>query len=255
MKPEPGSPYSESFYNAQRAGSEASARIVVPIIHAIFRPSSVVDVGCGLGTWLAAFGDSGVVDIAGIDGHWVDPELLCIPEEAFTKLDLSRPFSLERTFDLALCLEVAEHLEHELARTFVGSLVSLSSIVVFSAAIPAQGGTHHVNERWPDYWRGLFAEYGYTVVDCLRPRIWQEDEVDYWYAQNMLVFVQHDVLSSRPELSEMARRTQLSMLNLVHPRMFLVARNAPPPEARMRSLLRRGRNRIGRLARQAFKKD
>ena len=215
--------YSGSFYADQRDGSSASARIVVPLLCELFAPTSVVDVGCGVGGWLSEFRRQGVEDIVGVDGPWVEPSELSIPVEAFRAIDVSRPIELERHFDLCLCLEVAEHVAEKHAQQLVDSLVSLAPLVVFSAAIPLQSGVHHVNEQWPRYWASRFESRSYAVLDCVRPRIWENDNVQWWYAQNMLVFARRDVLPRRPDLRRLADRTQRNMLNLVHPRMLAMA--------------------------------
>lgn len=253
MLPEPC--YSESFYAQQRDGSVASARVVVPILRELFDPRSVVDVGCGVGGWLAEFRREGVEDIVGLDGAWVNSSQLLIPEQAFGVVDVSRPIEQERDFDLCLCLEVAEHIAKEHAQQLVDSLVSLAPLVVFSAAIPLQTGTRHVNEQWPDYWASLFEQRGYAVLDCVRPRIWEERAVQWWYAQNMLVFARDDVLLQRRDLRELAERTQRSMLNLAHPRMLamVAASGTATPSSRswrsrLSSLLCRARERLSTRA-------
>src|SRR5262249_50066622 len=149
---------------------------------------SIVDVGCGLGTWLAAFRELGVTDVVGIDGEYVDRDLLEIPQEQFREVDLSAPFSLDRTFDLAISLEVAEHLPPEAAEAFVESVARLAPVVLFSAAIPFQSGNHHLNEQWPDYWTTLFRRHNYVPIDCIRGKIWDNYEVEPWYVQNSLIF-------------------------------------------------------------------
>ena len=94
-------------------------------------------------------------------------ENLPIPKKNFFAVDLKRPLQLERRFDLVLSLEVAEHLPEECAATFVESLIGLGSVILFSAAIPFQGGTHHVNEQWSNYWVKNFQEREYVVIDTL----------------------------------------------------------------------------------------
>jgi SAM-dependent methyltransferase len=253
----PESCYSDAFYAAQRDGSLASAQTVVPLLREMFDPQSVVDVGCGVGGWLVAFRREGVEDVVGLDGAWLSPSRLRIPEQAFRVVDLSRPIDLERGFDLCLCLEVAEHVAEEHAQQLVDSLVSLAPLVVFSAAVPLQTGTHHVNEQWPRYWASRFEKRGYVVLDCVRSRIWEESAVQWWYAQNMLVFARDDVLQQRPDLRELAERTQRSMLNLVHPRMLamVAASGAATLSSRSRhshltSLLRSARVRLSARATQ-----
>jgi hypothetical protein len=93
--------------------------------------------------------------------------------------------------------------------------------VLFSAAIPYQGGTGHVNERWPDYWAALFERHGYVVVDAIRKRVWRDRQVASWYAQNILVYVRPEVLPRFPALAAAAAATDRGQLSLVHPRRYL----------------------------------
>ena len=65
----------------------------------------------------------------------------------FTAVDLRDSFAIGRTFDLAISLEVAEHPPEEFAEPLVERLVTAAPFVLFSAAIPEQGGIHHVNEQ------------------------------------------------------------------------------------------------------------
>jgi SAM-dependent methyltransferase len=213
--------YDERFFEELREGARRSARVIVPLIVDRVRPRSVVDVGCGLGTWLAVFLENGIADVVGVDGDYVDRARLEIPPESFLPRDLSRALHLDRTFDLAVSLEVAEHLPAECAATFVDSLTTLSPFVVFSAAIPFQGGTNHVNEQWPDYWAALFEERGFAPVDCIRREVWSNEAVEWWYAQNILLFVDERRLAVPPDAGMPFQRTPRGELALVHPRQYL----------------------------------
>ena len=135
--------YDRRFYEESRDGSLASARVVVPLILDLVPVKSVCDVGCGVAPWLSVFRERGVHDILGVDGDYVDTKLLCIPADRFIPLDLSQPVTLERRFDLVVSLEVAEHLPESRAASFVHDLTALASVVMFSAAVPGQDGTHH----------------------------------------------------------------------------------------------------------------
>jgi SAM-dependent methyltransferase len=213
-------------------GAMESAQAIVPLVIDLVQPRSVIDVGCGTATWLSVLHRHGVEDVLGVDGSYVDPAQLLIPAQDFIAHDLSDPIQLARRFDLALSLEVAEHLPAASAPTLVKSLVDLAPVVLFSAAIPGQGGIHHVNERWPDYWAALFAEHGFIPVDAVRPRIWTNLAVEPWYAQNMLLFVSRDALSRFPALKAEAERND-RILTLVHPRIFELYRpDSSPPSAR-----------------------
>jgi SAM-dependent methyltransferase len=181
--------YTPSFYNLTAKQVNASARVCVPLFLDLLHPTSVVDVGCGQGEWLAELSNQGIDDYRGVDGpHIADAQLL-IPTDRFDRRELDQPFTLERTFDLVFCLEVAEHLPEMAAPRFVDCLTSLGPAVVFSAAVPGQGGTNHVNEQWPWYWKELFARRGYVQLDPFRQTIWKNPDVAVYYQHNLLLYV------------------------------------------------------------------
>jgi SAM-dependent methyltransferase len=214
-------PYTAGFYDTIRAGARRSAQIVVPMVLKLIRANSVVDVGCGDGTWLAVFRELGVQDTLGLDGDYVDRQLLQIPPDQFIPSNLSRPFKVGRSFDLAVSLEVAEHLPAESAEGFVLSLTQLAPVVFFSAAIPFQGGTKHVNEQWPDYWTNLFGSRGYLAIDCIRMNIWDDENVEFWYRQNCLIFARSSFIASHDALRTAYEATNAHALRLVHPQRYL----------------------------------
>jgi SAM-dependent methyltransferase len=214
-------PYTGDYHKALRDGARRSAEVVVPLVLALARPRSVVDVGCGLGTWLAVFAEHGVEDVRGVDGAYVERSALEIPPGSFIAWDLEQPLRLGRTFDLVVSLEVAEHLPARCAETFVASLAGLGPLVLFSAAAPHQGGCGHVNEQWPDYWARLFTGHGLVPVVCLRRAIWNDERVDWWYAQNVLLFAAPALLARCPALAAERERTGLVPLALVHPKRYL----------------------------------
>lgn len=218
----------------------SSAEVIVPLVIDLIAPSSVVDVGCGRGIWLEVFRASGVADVLGIDGSWLSPEDLKIPHQQFMSADLERPIRSERHFDLVVSLEVAEHLPSETAETLVNSLVGLGPVVLFSAAIPFQGGRRHVHERWPDYWSELFRRRNYLVIDWLRRQIWTNERVEWWYAQNILLFALRDYVDTHPRLKEAHQLTTLQQLSIVHPKKYLHQRRllSDPRRIGLRRILR-----------------
>lgn len=151
----------------------------------------------------------------------MDRGQLEIPAERFQAADLERPLSLNRRFDLVVSLEVAEHLAAECADNFVESLTRLGPAVLFSAAIPYQGGACHVNEQWPSYWVKRFQGRGYEPVDCLRRRVWQDRRVEWWYAQNTLLYAERGYLDRHPLLNREYEFAGGTALPLVHPKRFL----------------------------------
>jgi SAM-dependent methyltransferase len=225
-------PYNTEFYKQQQGGSFRSAGVVVAALMRFINFNSVIDVGCGVGTWLRALMEHGVSDVVGVDGDYVDRAALQIPEDQFLSKDIRLPLEVGRRFELAMSLEVAEHLPAECAAGFVRELVGLAPVVLFSAAIPFQGGTSHINEQWPEYWSDLFKNYGYTPIDCIRPQVWNDPRVDWWYAQNILLYANEEVMASNVVLAEWSRRVPLSQLSIVHPRNYLRVAGTPPQSVR-----------------------
>lgn len=162
---------------------QRSAKAIVPYLCSLIQPKSVIDVGCGEGWWLAEFAKCGVERLVGVEQN---VEILAAGE--LIRRDLEQPLVLQEQFDLCLCLETAEHLSPERAHSFVQNLCHLSDVVVFSAAIPRQGGNNHINEQWPRYWCELFAEFTYEGSDTLRWKFWDNREVEVWYRQNIILF-------------------------------------------------------------------
>jgi SAM-dependent methyltransferase len=212
-------PYDDRFYRLLDATAEASAAKIVPIVLELWPARSVVDFGCGDGGWLAAFQSAGVDDVLGLDGPWIDMSLLKIPASQFRRVALDELVAFDRRFDLAISLEVAEHLAPDRADLFVTSLTSLAPVVLFSAAVPGQGGVHHVNEQWPSYWTARFGARGYQAID-IRPSIWNDEAVAWWYRQNLLLFASPAAISERQELMQAAMRSPSEPPALVHPELF-----------------------------------
>lgn len=177
--------YDAAFYDTIRDGTRRSAAAVVPLVDAAVRPRTVIDIGCGEGWWAATFADHGA-EVIGVDGAYVTGSPL---GDRFVAHDLTQPLPAHLGgFDLAVSLEVAEHLPESRADSFVADLCALAPAVLFSAAIPGQGGTGHVNEQYPAYWVERFAANGMTASGALRWAIWDNPDVENWYKANTLVF-------------------------------------------------------------------
>jgi SAM-dependent methyltransferase len=210
--------YDAGYYSDVEDKAVTSARTVLPWLLDLLRPRSIVDVGCGTGAWLATSMELGVQDCLGLDGPWVPREDLRFPEDLFRLVDLGRPLHEGRTFDLAICLEVAEHLPAAAAETIVASLAELAPVILFSASVPGQRGDHHVNEQWPPYWAQRFASRGLDAFDIVRPRFWQEPAVAWWYAQNVVLYVAREAQLPDHVRAELGRPGEPP--SLVHPGML-----------------------------------
>ena len=153
--------------------------VLVDVIADTFAPGSVLDVGCGEGFLVEEFRSRGA-EAFGVDGD----DMAGVDRV----VDLCDPPHLGR-WDVAVSLEVGEHLPASAAKGFVRLLCESAPVVVFSAAIPGQGGPNHVNEQWPAYWVELFAECGHVHGSgALRQALWGDERVESWYRQNLLVF-------------------------------------------------------------------
>ncbi len=227
-------PYRADFYKTYIEESRGSARSLLPHVVRMFGPSSVVDIGCGVGTWLSVFRELGVPKTLGIDGAYVDTSQLLIDRGMFKSHDLSKALRLDERFDLAVSLEVAEHIPIESAQTFVDTLTGLAPLVLFSAAIPFQGGDHHVNEQWPEYWIEHFSRRNYVAYDCIRPLVWDDPSVAYYYAQNAFICVHRERVRDYSALSSLTPAA--GPLSRVHPRRWIEAND--PRRQPLRPVLR-----------------
>lgn len=199
--------YSENFYKFIEE-TKSDEQIIMPLIMQWISPKSIVDFGCAEGAWLgeALWKDSSI-DILGIDGDYVNRERLKIPKENFKAVDLRKSILLEHRYDLAISTEVAEHLEKEFEDVFIDNITRAADQVLFSAAIPGQGGTHHVNEQWQSYWVEKFKKRGYYCDYSVRNYFWNEVKISSWRRQNLLFFSKRE--------SAIAPKKEL--INVVHP--------------------------------------
>jgi SAM-dependent methyltransferase len=179
-------------------------------------PRSLLDVGAGTGTWLRAASDLGVSDVFGIDG--VIPEkFLHVDRNTIVRRDLSVAFDLGRRFDMALSLEVAEHLPEASAPVFVASILRHADLILFSAAAPNQWGQHHINCQWPAYWQRFFNDNGFVCDDSVRWQLWSDQRIEPWYRQN--VFLAHRF----PEKAGKEARIK----PVIHPEMLRIMSMGP----------------------------
>lgn len=215
--------YGNEFYAMQMDGSYRSARRYVEFLYNLIQPRSVVDVGCGRGTWLKACLENGANLAVGIDGPWNTSDQMIDNRIDFRGADLTKPLPVKvgERFDLAMSLEVAEHLPEVAAHDFVKSLSMLSDAILFGAAFSHQGGTNHINEQKHSYWAALFAQLGYQPLDLFRPAFWDDEQVEFWYRQNTFLYVKShsNVAKHFSALGHMPLKT-VGFMDCVHPILF-----------------------------------
>ncbi len=212
--------YDKSFYEANVHDSRRSGELVLShVLNLLPGTTSVADVGCGTGAWLSVLREKGIDVVQGYDGEWVlAAEALTIPRDCFQPVDLNKSWEITRRFDLAVSVEVGEHLQPDKSAGFVHMLTKLSDVVLFSAAIPGQGGTDHINEQWPSFWVALFEKNGYKVVDAVRGLIWEDSRICHWYRQNLLLFVNQ---AAKADLIDTLERQVRPPLRVIHPDLYL----------------------------------
>lgn len=214
--------YDKALLAEQVDLSTRSARVVVPLVmKTVLNVRSVVDVACGTGIWLARFKEAGVARVLGLDGgDVVDLDQLEIDPTELRAVNLEEDMEVGQSFDLCLCLEVAQHVPDHAAATLIRNICKLSDVVLFSAAVPGEGGTRQVNERWPSYWANLFAAVGYETLDVLRGRIWNDARVELRYRQNLLLFANRAGLARVAMAPAHLVSPQLTPLDVIHPEVY-----------------------------------
>jgi SAM-dependent methyltransferase len=240
--------YGEHFYIDKNKRPLQSARRYLTYLWTTFQPKSVLDVGCGRGAWLKACHELGATRLLGLDGSWNSQSLMVDNAIEFRSIELNKPFSVLERVELTMCLEVAEHLEPETAPQLIKCLTDSSNVVLFSAAYLNQGGTNHINEQPHTYWAKLFAEYCFCPFDLFRPVFWGDEDVDFWYRQNVFLYVK----KGSPEWHLMSNSghtpmANIDFMNCIHPdamnfgfRRHLVALYPSFVQSLRRRLFRRG---------------
>lgn len=212
--------YDNRFYDGQSGSSERSAEGTLPILFDIIKPKSAIDFGCGVGTWLKVAKALGVKSLHGVEGPWVKKEQLLDKDIELTNTNFDKPELPEGRWDVAISMEVAEHIEPASSEAFVQGICSTADTVLFSAAIPNQYGENHINEQWQSYWVELFAGHGYEAFDLVRPLIWGDQNVEWYYRQNVLVYCR-----TGSENYEILKKKSLEvssrLYDVVHPEVFV----------------------------------
>ena len=214
-------PYDQSFYDEQFEGSRGSARVLLRHLNELLSPTSVLDIGCGRGAWLAAWRELGVQDLLGIDGPWNRQDLMIDPTLPFRAADLETTVNPARRFDLAMSVEVVEHLSPAAGEDIVKSLTDSADVVLFSAAFPGQGGINHVHERYHSHWGRQFAARGYAAFDAFRPQFWADERVQPWHRANVFLYVKRDhPFCETLKACQVPQITELAFMDCIHPWLY-----------------------------------
>ena len=218
--------YDQAFYDSQMSGSYQSALVYLKHLFQYWHPESVIDMGCGRGMWLAACRHYNVPYCVGLDGHWNSQDKMVDQSILFRQADLNEVYQGNESFDLAMSLEVAEHVQPESSGNFVASLTGLSDVVMFGAAYSWQPGTDHINTRPHSFWFRQFIDQGYVMFDLFRPFFWSDNKVEPWYRQNTFLYVKRShKLVKILESHKFEAVTNPQFVDCIHPWLYEWAMN------------------------------
>lgn len=172
-----------------------AAKKIAPIVsESIGVPKSIVDLGGGAGAFLKAFKELGTEKVVCIDHPSITAEDLLINQNEFLPCNLNKELPSPIKSELAISTEFAEHVSKDRSKSVVDFLTSCSNIILFSSAIPRQGGIEHINEQRPSFWRNLFQSRGYERVDIIRQKIIFDRSIPFWFPQNLFLYVNQKLL-------------------------------------------------------------
>jgi SAM-dependent methyltransferase len=192
------------------------------------RPADVLDIGCGIGTYLMLFKNLGARSVFGVDGIQADASALQSNE--YAAHDLTQHLDLGRVFDIVICVEIAQRLDDRDAEVLLDNITRHAGrLIVFSAAEPGQpgnGANCQPISRWLERWanRGwipdLMDSFGMRCLASLA-----------WFRRNLVV-----LRRGQPTEGERAREVLASIGNRQFkwygqkPGIRYYAFSEPPPQ-------------------------
>ena len=156
--------YDEDFFNSLQK-YRPTYHFLADIIVEHLKPRSVIDWGCGCGFLLEKLLEHGITDIHGIEGS--EAAISSIPKDLIPFIDIADVLLCDAGgYDLAISIEVAEHIKEKNAAKFVNNICNSSNKYIWwTAAVPGQKGTGHVNLQPQSYWEDIFKEVGLFEPD------------------------------------------------------------------------------------------
>ncbi|BAZ50392.1 hypothetical protein NIES4103_30080 [Nostoc sp. NIES-4103] len=181
--------YDENFFNSKYFDTDYGT--IATTIFNLYQPKTVVDFGCGPGHLSRELAKLGVKGTA-IDG-FSHPDFSNLDVE-FQSVNLNDSSAIgniftNRTFDVAICLEVAEHLNPSVSSELVAWLTKVAPVVVFSAAVLGQDGVGHINLQPRDFWHSQFTRHSFLCADRIREQLRLVPSIAPWYRYNILDYV------------------------------------------------------------------
>ena len=188
--------YDGDFFDSNQEEGLSMTIWSVPLFQKIFNFKSLIDVGSATGHYLKTCIDAGVDDVMGLEGSPEAFKKLIVDKKYVIMHDFRDPYTFHRKWDLAISIEVAEHIDGIYADNYVKILTDSSDTVLLTAAPPGQGGTAHVNEQPQEWWIARFSTFGFAYDKAttrqVKEGIEEAEEKGFgvapWLKPNVMVF-------------------------------------------------------------------
>lgn len=185
----------KKFYKKTlRPDRQSSYKMIASYIVNNIKPNltSVIDYGCGAGWFLYYLKNEGVVDVMGIEPN---KEIVSVLDDSIKDdikfLDLTKQVYIDRKFDVAMNIEVVEHIDKKYSDLVIENITRHTDLLIFSAATPGQGGYGHINEQSFEYWEEKLNKVGFYCDNVGTKHFrgyLKENKAKRWYVNNISIF-------------------------------------------------------------------
>ena len=186
-------PYNDRYYRRHRHEYHEWEKRLATDFFTRYDVRSVVDLGCGVGSYLDAAHDMGIAPLKGYEIN-LSIANCYIPEHLrqFISSDDITSALPGGGFDCSWSVEVGEHIQPEGTEQFVSNLVNLTRrLTLLSCAPPGQRGTAHINLRPKEEWVELMTRHGMrylpTEVDHTVSH-WSSLGAPSYILRNLMIF-------------------------------------------------------------------
>jgi hypothetical protein len=196
--------YTKEYFEKIQQEEALQAFRLERILYDLYKPRSVIDWGCANGLYLEPFMTDDGCEVLGIENASVAIEMRH-PDIRIIKADMTQSISLTpvnmqpvgvdlsapaNKFDMALCIEVLEHIEEKYASVAVGNICRSSDRLVVSIAREWQTGPGHLNLKPIEYWIQKFGWNGFRVDNKTTLDVREKMGDGYhlgWITNNLLI--------------------------------------------------------------------
>jgi len=189
-KPNYDNKYYKKKYIKYRSWEKDIGRNIV----SMFQPKSILDLGCGIGSYLEGALEGGCKDLYGIELNYDKAKKYITKNISFyiKSGDITKELNLKKKFDCVLSIEVAEHVEMSQVSFFINNIIRYAEkYILFTAAPPGQPGRGHINLKKKNFWIKYIEDKGVTYKDeivqqCVKA--WSDFNTPLYILQNLMVF-------------------------------------------------------------------